>query len=171
MKKSNIVLVGFMGAGKTVTAKMLAQQLGFDSASTDEYIVEQEGRSINAIFESDGEAYFRDIETQAVRDLSGKTRLVIDCGGGVVLRQENMDALKENGTVIYLRTSPDVIYERVKNQTHRPLLNVPDPLQRIKDILKQRARYYAQADCEVLTDGKTAQEVAQGIVNIVSGNM
>lgn len=164
----NIILVGFMGAGKTVTAKALASCLGMKLVSTDAAIVEKEGRSINEIFAKDGESYFRDTETQVVYDLAQKVNLVIDCGGGVVLRKENLDALKENGAVIYLKTTPSVIYDRVKDDTHRPLLNVNDPVAAIKDLLDQRAECYAQADHEVWTDDRTAGEVAEEIIGIVS---
>ena len=164
----NIVLVGFMGAGKTVTAEVLASQLERKIMSTDAAIIEKEGRSINDIFDKDGEMHFRDVETQVVGELSQQENLVIDCGGGVVLREKNMAALKGGGVVVYLKTSPDVVYARVKDDTHRPLLNVEDPVKVIEDLLTKRAEFYAQADHEVLTDGKTAEEVAEEIVEIVS---
>jgi len=167
MKKTNIVLVGFMGAGKSVASEILATQLGLEHVSTDAVIVEREGRSINQIFEQDGEEYFRNIETLIVRELSQRQRLVIDCGGGVVLRPENVAALKRQGLMIYLKTSPDVIYDRIKHETHRPLLKVEDPLDKIQGLLAARASFYAQADQEILTDGKTADEVAQEIVGLL----
>ena len=166
MTTKNIVLVGFMGAGKTVTARVLAKRLGRVLVSTDEEIIRKEGRAITDIFRDSGEAYFRDVEQRTVRELSARSGLVIDCGGGVVLNKANLDALKAGGTVIYLKTSPEVVYARVKDQTHRPLLNVDDPLQKIKDLLATRASFYAQADCEVVTDGKTAEEEAEEIIDI-----
>lgn len=167
MKKSNIVLVGFMGAGKSVTSEILAAQLGLEQVSTDAAIVEREGRSINQIFEQDGEAYFRDIETMIIKALAQRQGLVIDCGGGVVLRAENVAALKRRGLMIYLKTSPAVIYERIQHETHRPLLKVEDPLGKIQELLAARASFYAQADREILTDGKTADEVAQEIAGLL----
>jgi len=167
MTTKNIILVGFMGAGKTVTARVLAERLGRTLVSTDDEIIAKEGRSINDIFRDSGEAYFRQVEQKVVRECSARSGLVIDCGGGIVLDQANMDALKTGGTVIYLKTSPDVVYARVKDQTHRPLLNVEDPLQKIRDMLQQRAPFYAQADHAVDTDGKSAEDVAEEIIKII----
>lgn len=164
----NIVLVGFMGAGKTVTSKTLAAQLGAERVSTDDAIIAKEGRPINAIFEEDGEAYFRNIEAQVVQELSGRVNLIIDCGGGVVLRRENIDALKTGGLIFYLKTSSDVVYARVKHEKHRPLLNVDDPVARINEMLNVRENFYQQADYTVMTDGKTAEEVAGEIIEIAA---
>ena len=160
----NIVLVGFMGAGKTMTAIVLSDQLNRRLVSTDECIVEREGRSINDIFAHDGEGYFRDVESQVVEELSLQENLAVDCGGGVVLREENLNALKRNGMVVYLKTSPEMIYQRVKHEAHRPLLHVDDPLAKINEMLQVRAAFYEKADVEVCTDNKTAEEVAQEIV-------
>jgi len=166
MKKSNIVLVGFMGAGKSVTSEIVAGQLGLEHVSTDAAIVEREGRSINQIFAQNGETYFRDVETRVIKEMSGRPGQVIDCGGGVVLRSENLSALKERGLVVYLKTSPAVVYDRVKRETHRPLLKVTDPLTTIQELMGARTAFYAQADCEVLTDGKTAQDVAREVIRL-----
>ena len=163
----NIVLVGFMGAGKSVTSVILAEQMGMQRVSTDDRIVEREGRSINDIFAQNGEAYFRDVESEITRTLSQEAGLVIDSGGGIVLRNGNMDALKKNGMIFYLKTSPEVIYDRVKSETHRPLLKTPDPLAVIRNLLDQRASCYAQADYVIETDGKTAEAVAGEIVRII----
>jgi shikimate kinase len=163
----NIVLVGFMGALKSVTSVILAEQMGMERVSTDDRIVEREGRSINDIFAQNGEAYFRDVESEITRTLSQEAGLVIDSGGGIVLRNGNMDALKKNGMIFYLKTSPEVIYDRVKSETHRPLLKTPDPLAVIRNLLDQRASCYAQADYVIETDGKTAEAVAGEIVRII----
>ena len=166
MMKKNIALVGFMGAGKTVTSGILASRLGLRRVSTDDAIIEKEGRSINAIFADSGEPYFRKVEHAAVVALAGGCGLVIDCGGGVVLNPENMAALKSSGVVIYLKTSPEVIYERIRHETHRPLLKGEDPQQKIQELLKQRAARYAQADYTVETDGKSPEQVAEEVVKI-----
>lgn len=168
MIDKNIVLVGFMGAGKSATAEVLAVKLGFKRVSTDEMIVEQEGRAINDIFETDGEQYFRDCETRMIYDIAQLRRLVVDCGGGVVLKDENLAILKQHGVIVYLQTSPDVIYERVKHDTHRPLLNVEDPIKAINDLLSERVACYAKADYIVVTDNKTAGEVAEEIIEILN---
>ncbi|MEW5895698.1 MAG: shikimate kinase [Candidatus Omnitrophota bacterium] len=164
--KRNIVLVGFMGAGKTTIARMLADRLKRRLVSTDDAIVQREGRSINEIFSHDGEKYFRELEACVVADLSAKTNLVVDCGGGVVLRKSNLDVLKQNGVVVHLKTSPETVYSRIKNETHRPLLNVPDPLCAIKNLMEQRAMFYAQADWQVLTDGRKADDIVNEIIDI-----
>lgn len=168
MENKNIVLVGFMGAGKSVTSQALAQRLGMMRVSTDECIVERESRSINEIFEMKGEPYFRQVESQVVRALSERVNVVIDCGGGVVLRKENIEALKKSGVVVYLEASPEVIYDRIKQDSHRPLLNNDDPLKAISDLLSQRMVYYGQADYKVMTDGKTVDQVADEIITFVT---
>lgn len=167
MTKKNIALVGFMGAGKTVTSEILAGRLGLSRVSTDDTIIEKEGRSINDIFADSGEPYFRKVEHEVVVELAGRSGLVIDCGGGVVLNPENMAALKSNGLVIYLKTSPEAIYKRIRHETHRPLLKGENPQQKIQELLKQRARCYAQADDTVDTDGKSPEQVAEEVVNIL----
>lgn len=166
MMKKNIALVGFMGAGKTVTSEILAGRLGLRRVSTDDAIIEKEGRSINDIFVDSGEPYFRKVEHAAVAALAGGGGLVIDCGGGVVLNPDNLASLKSNGVVIYLKTSSQVIYERVRQETHRPLLKVKDPQKKIEELLKQRDARYAQADYTVETDGKSPEQVAEEVVNI-----
>ncbi len=170
MENKNIVLVGFMGAGKSVTSQALAQRLGMMRVSTDECIVERESRSINEIFEMKGEPYFRQVESQVVRALSERVNVVIDCGGGVVLRKENIEALKKSGVVVYLEASPEVIYDRIKQDSHRPLLNNDDPLKAISHLLSQRMVYYGQADYKVMTDGKTVDEVAEEIMMLAAGS-
>ena len=168
MKNSpNIILIGFMGSGKTSTSKVLARLLERSCVSTDDKIVDWEGRTIAQIFEVRGEPYFRSLERRAVAELSDKSALVIDCGGGVVKDPANIADLKTNGILVHLKTSPEWILRRTKDVTKRPLLDVPDPLARIEKLLKERASMYAQAEITVDTDGKTPEQVAREIVSLL----
>ena len=145
----NIVLIGFMASGKTLAAKMLSKRLNRKLVSTDALIVAQEGRSITQIFKEQGEEYFRQKEHAVIQELAGQTGLIIDCGGGLVLNPKNIALLKQNGIIFHLRTTPEVIFERVKGDPNRPLLNVPDPLGTIRALYAQRLPLYSQADVEV----------------------
>src|SRR3989344_1423229 len=120
----NIVLVGFMGSGKTTIATKLASRLKARYISTDDLIAEREKRTINEIFTKSGEGYFRDVEGKVIKEISGQEGLVIDAGGGAVLREENMADFKSNGIVICLTADEETIMERTKKYKHRPLLNV-----------------------------------------------
>ncbi len=165
---ANIVLVGFMGAGKSVVAKNLAAILKREVVSTDQFIEDKEKRPISQIFKESGEAYFRQVEKDVVALLSKRKNLIIDCGGGVVINQQNIDNLKKEGIVFYLSTSPEVIYDRVKGQGHRPLLDVPDPLATIKQILSVRQFHYAQANHTIDTTYRSAQDVVDEILKIIA---
>jgi len=165
---SNIVLIGFMGAGKTVLARHLSARLKRKVISTDEQIIEREQKSIEDIFREDGEPYFREIEKAVVQEAAQKHNVIIDCGGGVILDPANISALKKTGVIFYLSATPSEIYRRIKDQTHRPLLHVDDPLRQIEDLLKQRACFYAQADHAISTDGKSPQMVCQDIIDVMN---
>ena len=138
------------------------------SVSIDDLIESKEGRSVKQIFEESGEAYFRNREKEAVQEAAGKEFLVIDCGGGVVLDPQNIVKLKANGILIYLSATPETVYERVKNKDSRPLLNVKDPLRRIRELLKERKPLYAQADFTVATDNKTVNETCKEIIHLLT---
>lgn len=142
----NIVLIGFMGSGKSRVAASLVNHLKRELVSTDRLIEERASKTIDAIFKAHGEVYFRNLESEIVEEVSHREGIIIDCGGGVVLRKENLQHLKSNGIVFYLQASPEVIYERIKHEKHRPLLNVPDPLGCIKELYNQRLPLYNQAD-------------------------
>lgn len=144
--KKNIALIGFMGSGKSVIARELAKRLKVDVLSTDHLVEAKAGMPILEIFKAKGEPYFRDLETKILEEISYRQGVIIDCGGGIVLRKENLNILKDNAIVFYLEASPEVIYQRIKNEKHRPLLNTPDPLGCIKEMYKQRLPLYNQAD-------------------------
>ena len=167
LMKKNIVLVGFMGTGKTSVSKKLAEILQRPRFSTDESIERKEKRSIAEIFQDSGEEYFRRLEKKVVAELASQENLIIDCGGGVVLRQENLDCLKKNGILFCLSASPETIFKRTKNQIHRPLLNVPNPEARIKELLNQRKFYYEQAHFTITTNARSAQQTAAEILGLL----
>ncbi len=162
--KANIVLIGFMGAGKTSVAKLLARKLEMKVISSDQEIVKKTGKSIATIFTVEGEKYFRELEKQIIAKISQRNNCIIDCGGGVVLNEQNTALLKEKGTVVYLETSPEEIYERLKSETQRPLLNTAEPKQQIKKLLKDRRGLYEKAaDATIMTDGKSLQMIVEEI--------
>jgi len=144
--EKNIVLIGFMGSGKSMVALELGKRLKRDVIATDALAEAKEGQSIHDIFKSKGEAYFRNLESEIIKEVSLRRDIIIDCGGGVVLRKENLPHLKTNGIVFYLQATPEVIYQRIKNEKHRPLLKGPDPLGCIKELYNQRLPLYNQAD-------------------------
>ena len=145
----NIVLIGLMGSGKSMIARELGKRLKASVVATDDLVEAKEGQAIHEIFKSKGEAYFRNLESEIIKEVSLRRGIVIDCGGGAVLRKENLQHLKVNGIVFYLQATPEVIYQRIKNEKHRPLLKVPDPLGCIKELHQQRLPLYNQADYTV----------------------
>lgn len=157
--KNNIVLIGFMGSGKTTFGKACAKKLGMDFLDADEYIVKQAGKSIPQIFAEDGEEAFRKLETQVLnhfRDTLYNT--VLATGGGMPLREENARLLKEIGRVGYLTASSKEIYDRVKGDTNRPLLQGENPFGKICDLMKYRKPLYEQAADVVIDTGSNDLE-------------
>ena len=118
----NIYLIGFMGAGKTSVARALSAASGMDMIEMDQRIEQEAGMPITEIFAKYGEEYFRDLETELVRTLAGESELVVSCGGGSVLREENAARMKESGHIVLLTASPETIFERVRYSTNRPVL-------------------------------------------------
>ena len=167
----NIVLVGFMGTGKTTIATKLAHRLGMKYVSTDGLIEKKEKRTINEIFTKSGEDYFRDVESAVIRDVSCMDGQVIDAGGGAVIRDENMAYFKSSGIVIGLTADEATIMERTKKYKHRPLLNVEDPKRKIRDLMAKRAPFYAKADHTFDTGTLTARQVVEEIVAIAGSKI
>jgi shikimate kinase len=163
----NIVLIGFMGTGKTTIATKLALRLNMRYVSTDDLIEKKEKRTINEIFTDSGEDYFRNVESEVVAEVSGQAGLVIDCGGGAVIRDENVENLKSSGVIVCLTAEPEVIMERTKKYKHRPLLNVEDPKRKIIDLINKRRPYYARADYFMDTGKLTIAQVIEKIAEIV----
>ncbi|RMF90114.1 MAG: shikimate kinase, partial [Methanobacteriota archaeon] len=132
----NIVLTGFMGAGKSAVGKRLGSRLGMPVVDTDEIIEQETEMRISDIFAEFGEPHFREIERMVVEGVSELEGHIIITGGGVVLNPENMKLLRKNGVIVYLHATPEVLYERVKSETHRPLLQVKDPMAKIRELLE-----------------------------------
>jgi shikimate kinase len=165
----NIILVGFMGTGKTVVSRVLAERLGLERIDTDDLIVERAGKSISDIFGQDGEPHFRDLESEVIRGLRGRHRCVISTGGGCVMRVDNMRALKEAGMVVNLAARPEVVMRRCGGDTNRPLLQVENPLAAINELLGLRAPMYALAHHTVDTSDLSVDQVAEVITALWPG--
>jgi shikimate kinase len=161
----NVALIGFMGAGKSSVGRLVAEQLHFDYLDTDELIQSRTGRTITEIFSTDGEAAFRKMEQELVVELAARTKTVIATGGGLPVNPQNLLNLKEYSLVVCLWASPEKIWERVKHQTHRPLLHDADPQKKIRDLLAVREPFYKQADVLLNTELRSVREVAQQVVH------
>jgi shikimate kinase len=160
----NIVLIGFMGTGKSVAGQVLAHELGMRFLDTDALIEKTEKTAIGRIFGEKGEPYFRDLESRVIKTLQDYDNFVIATGGGIVLREENVRQLKEVGPLVLLWAEPEAIYERVKKEKHRPLLNVVEPLTEIKKLLALREPFYRRAaDLEVETSKRSVDQVVEEI--------
>ena len=161
----NIVLIGFMGTGKSSVGKILAKKLNRTWVDVDHCIEEKEKRKIAEIFEREGEGYFRRLEKDMVKEVAEGTDLIITTGGGVVIDAENVEALRKKGFLIALTATPETIFQRVNGSRHRPLLKNADKMGEIRRLLEQRRPFYAKADRLFSTDGKTAAQVADAIVD------
>lgn len=155
-----------MGTGKTSIGKRLSSQLRMRYVDTDSVIEKDSQRQIGDIFAEDGESVFRQLESDAVSKVSKLYNHVISTGGGVVLKEANVAELKENGIVFCLIATPEEIYKRVGQQTHRPLLQTPDAMETIRAMLKERAPFYAQADHTVETTDRSFEEIIADIKRI-----
>lgn len=163
----NIFLIGFMGCGKSTMARMLAERTQMSLIEMDETIEAEAGKSINEIFETLGEEHFRDLESQLILRIAEKGGAVVSCGGGAILRLENVENMKKNGTVIYFSATPETIYKRVRNSTTRPLLNGNMNVEYIETLMKQRlSRYEAAADITISVDGKEKKEILEELLSI-----
>lgn len=168
MSKSNIFLVGPMGAGKSTIGRVLAFELNRQFRDTDRVIEDRTGADIPWIFDMEGESGFRDRETAVLADLSTETDLVIATGGGIVLRPENRQMMKDSGFVCYLTASTDQLVERTARDKKRPLLQVENPRQKIIDLLEMRDPIYREsADFIINTDKRSPKMVAQEIVRLI----
>jgi shikimate kinase len=162
----NIILTGFMGTGKTTVGKLLAGQLQRPFIDTDALIVERDGRPVATLFAEDGEAAFRAWERRVALELAQQQGLVIATGGRLMLDEVNAAALAASGQVFCLTAHPQTILARVQDGTKRPLLDVPNPAQRIALLLEARQEGYGRFP-QITTDGKTAEQVSTEIVAAV----
>ncbi len=161
----NIVLIGFMGAGKSTISDYLSTMFDMKLVEMDQEIAEREEMSIPDIFATYGEEHFRNLETKLLRELQSSTNCIISCGGGAALREENVVEMKKNGRVVLLTASPETIYERVKDSDDRPVLNGNNNIDFIADMMeKRREKYEAAADVVVQTDNKTILQVCEELI-------
>jgi shikimate kinase len=161
----NLALIGFMGSGKSAVGRQVASMLHFTFLDTDKVIEARAGKSVSDIFAQDGEPAFREWERRVVEELTRRTKTVIATGGGLPLNEANMASLKTHALVVCLWASPDKIYERVHGHNHRPLLNGPDPMARIHELLAAREPFYRQADVLVNTEMRSIKEVGAHVIH------
>lgn len=164
----NISLIGMMGSGKTCIGELLAKLLNMSFVDTDEQIIKTEKTSINQIFAQKGETYFREMETATLKNVLNFNNQIISTGGGIIKSDENLSLLKEKSVVFYLKASPDILFERIKNNKERPLLNVENMKDKIKTILQDRISQYEKAQYIIVTDDKSPIEIANEIIGIIN---
>jgi shikimate kinase len=164
-KISNLALIGFMGTGKSSVGRLVADTLHFTFLDTDDVIEARAGKSITDIFAQEGEPAFRQMECRIVEELIRRERTVIATGGGLPVNPANLTSLKTHALVVCLWASPEKIFERVRHQTHRPLLHDPDPLGKIRSLLAAREPFYHQADVLVNTEMRSLKEVAHQVIH------
>lgn len=141
---ASVFLVGLPGSGKSTVGRQLARRLGLPFFDADHVIEDRLGCSIKVFFAREGETAFRDLEVEVIDELTRGSRCVLSTGGGAVLRPENRTHLRDRGQVVYLRTTPDELFRRLRNDRHRPLLQVDDPQARLRDLHAQRHPLYAE---------------------------
>ena len=165
----NIVLIGYRGAGKSAVGRELAARLGRELISTDAEIVKRAKQSIPEIVARYGWEYFRDLESTVCRDLADRDQVVIDTGGGAVLRPQNVEVLKQNGKLIWLTATPDTITARIGGDTQRPsLTGTKSFLEEITEVLQDRTpKYQAAADHVMKTDGRSIQQLVEAVLALL----
>ncbi len=170
--KNNIILIGYMGCGKTSLGKKLSYKERIALLDTDKMIEQKQGMTVSEIFDEKGEGAFRMMETECLKEIMGYSeKYVISVGGGLPVKEENRELLKELGSVVYLRAKPDTIYERLKNDTSRPLLRGDDPKGKIESMIKQRDPVYEMAaDCIVDVDEKGYEVITGEILEALKGS-
>lgn len=171
MKQENLVLTGFMGSGKTSVGVKLSYRLRIPVEDTDKLIERREGCSVSDIFRDKGEAYFRQTETELLRELAASdTVRIYSVGGGTPVRKANRELLKKLGLVVYLRVRPETVYERLKGDDTRPLLQCADPLGKIRELMQERkAAYEEAADMILDVDAMTLEQIQDSILMRVIG--
>lgn len=161
----NVFLIGFMGVGKSTISAALKEVFAMDVIEMDEIIAQRNGMSISEIFELHGEEYFRNEETNLLRECENKKNQIISCGGGAAMRQVNVDEMKKSGKVVLLTASPDTILDRVQASHDRPLLENNKTIEHITKLMEAREPAYLKAaDIVINTDGKSAYEICEEII-------
>ena len=168
-QKGNIILIGPMGSGKTSTGRMLAKEMGYAFADTDEEVTKRTGVSIAYIFDVEGEEGFRKRECLALKECLNDNNTILSTGGGIVLSKENRDLLQNRGTVVYLQTSVRSQVERTASSNNRPLLQNKDPEQTLEKLMLTRGPLYEEiADIVIMTDNKSLQEMSKEIQRAIN---
>lgn len=166
---NNLFLIGFMGAGKSSVSAALGKKLGWNVIEMDERIAADEGMSIPEIFAQKGEAHFRACETALLYSFAKGNPCIVSCGGGVPMREENVIAMRQNGTIVLLTARPEVILERVKDSDERPLLQNRKSVEGISELMEQRRpKYEAAADVTVDTSDLNIDQVCQAVLQQVN---
>jgi shikimate kinase len=160
----NLALIGFMGTGKSSVGHLVADQLRFEFVDTDHLLETRAGKTITEIFAQNGEPAFRELECRLVEELASRTCTVISTGGGLPVNPANLNSLKQHALVVCLWSSPEKIFERVREQPHRPLLQDPNPLAKIRFLLAAREPFYKQADVLINSEFRSIREVAQQVM-------
>ncbi len=163
-----LALIGFMGTGKSSVGLELAKRLNYQYIDIDHEIEKGTGLTISEIFSKDGEAYFRKLESDLLKELSKSDNLVLSTGGGIVLSSQNRELLQEKTIPILLQASVEEIFNRVKDDSERPLLSVADPLEKIKQLFKKRNKFYNEFDIKVNTDRLEIDEVVDMIMDKIA---
>jgi shikimate kinase len=172
MNHKSIVLIGMMGAGKSSVGRCLQRRIGLACFDTDEIVTKKFGLSVPEIFSSYGEDRFRQMETEVLTELSPSESAIIVTGGGIVLREENIDLIKRLGTVVWLAAAADTLFERASRRGNRPLLQTENPRKALSEMLRVRAPLYTKAaDIRVDTTTLTHEEVADAILNEIENRI
>lgn len=167
LKGVNLYLIGMMGAGKTTVGKILAYHLGYRFLDTDDVITQSTGKSINQIFAEEGEAAFRQLESDVLGQICAYTQLTIATGGGIVLRRENWSYL-HHGLVVWLDVPVELLYNRLAEDTTRPLLQDSDPKGKLRSLLEERTPLYSQADLKItVREEETPEEIAHRVIEAI----
>ncbi len=159
-----------MGAGKTSVGKILTKKLRLEFCDLDELIEAECGKTISRIFSEHGEDFFRDLESRKLRSVSQNSGQIVATGGGIVLRQSNWKIMEEGGLTVYLKASTDVLWNRIKNDTSRPLLQVEKPFEKARELLSMRIPFYEKADIIIDTENKSPENVADYIIGKLNGS-
>ena len=165
----NIVLIGYRGTGKSTVGRLLASRLGRQLVSTDAEIVKRAQRTVPEIIAQEGWEYFRDLESDICRELADRDQLVIDTGGGVILRTQNIEALKKNGTVFWLTASVETIANRIGSDNQRPsLTGTKSFVDEIHEVLQERVpKYQAAADHVIATDHRSINQLVETVLALM----
>src|SRR5580658_6077918 len=162
----NLYLVGFMGTGKTTVGRAVALRLGFASIDSDHEIERSTGKSVSQIFAEEGEAAFRRYERRFIESGHGDSRIVVACGGGLAVQPGMAEVLRRRGVVVCLHASVETILERTGRQSNRPLLDVPDRDERVRQLYAERDPLYRALGTMVLTDGRSPRDIVAHVIRV-----